>query len=72
MSKKEYDLSSARDHLEKNDVLVQGTAIWIDPATGPGLSCWGAIDYLTSEMGFRINPTDVKQVKFKRKKREAS
>jgi hypothetical protein len=70
MSKREYNLESARARLEANGVHIQGTAIFLDEGKGPGITLWGAIDYLTSEMGFRVNPTDVKKQKIKRKKKK--
>jgi hypothetical protein len=30
----------------------------------------GAVDYLTKNMGFRVNPTDIKRQKFKAPKKE--
>lgn len=71
MSKRVYNLESARKRLEDNGIQVQGTAIFTSDKRPMGISLLGAADYLCSEMGFRINPTDVKQQKFNRKKKES-
>jgi len=70
MSKRSYNLESARKRLEDNGIQVQGTAIFTSPKRPLGISLLGAVDYLTKNMGFRVNPTDVKQQKFNAPKRE--
>lgn len=68
--KEKYTLTTARDRLERNGIQVQGTAIFTSDKRPMGLKLLGAADYLTGNMGFRINPTDVKKLKFHHQIRE--
>ena len=70
MAKQEYNLETARAKLERNGIQVQGTAIFTSEKRPLGLSLLGAVDYLTKNMGFRVNPTDIKKQKFNFKKEE--
>jgi hypothetical protein len=62
-----YNLETARARLERSGIQVQGTAIFTSDSRPLGLKLLGAVDYLTKEMGFRVNPTDVKRMKTKRR-----
>jgi len=69
MSKTKYTLETARTKLEANGIQIDGTAIWLDDRNPIGIGLWGAVDYLTGEMGFQVNPLDRKRLKKSRKKK---
>jgi hypothetical protein len=67
-----WNLETARASLERNEINVQGTAIFTNEKRPMGLKLLGAVDYLCGEMGFRVNPPDIKEFKKNKKKREDS
>lgn len=68
--KEKYTLTTARNRLERSGIQVQGTAIFTDSKRPLGLKLLGAVDYLTKNMGFRVNPVDIKRKKFNRPSKE--